>query len=163
MVTSHATNQVLRLAAGVQETLPFSGLNGPNGVAVDGAGNVIVSDELSDQVLELAASGVQVALPFEGLNQPQGLALDAAGDIFVANIGTNVVKKLPKAPAHPAVATPSPRTGSTSILKPGSHTASPRGSLGPTVTTLALWGLLLASIFGLMVGLIVLLVRGSGQ
>jgi serine/threonine protein kinase, bacterial len=35
--------------------LPFTGLNGPIGVAVDGAGNLYVADSGNNRVLKLAA------------------------------------------------------------------------------------------------------------
>ena len=45
-VTDCANDRVLKLAAGsaTQTVLPFTGLNGPSGVAVDTAGNLYVTD-----------------------------------------------------------------------------------------------------------------------
>ncbi|MGH3633026.1 MAG: protein kinase domain-containing protein, partial [Mycobacterium sp.] len=64
-------------AAPVQTVLPFSGLNEPNGMAVDSAGNVYVVDERNNRVLELAAgSTTQQTLPFTGLNGPLQVAVD---------------------------------------------------------------------------------------
>ena len=50
-------NRVLKLAAGssTQTVLPFTGLNGPRGVAVDTAGNVYVTDDGNNRVLKLPA------------------------------------------------------------------------------------------------------------
>jgi serine/threonine protein kinase, bacterial len=49
--------RVLELAAGssTQAVLPFTGLNGPDGVAVDTAGNVYVTDWGNNRVLKLPA------------------------------------------------------------------------------------------------------------
>ena len=82
-VTDTSNNRVLKLAAGsgTQTVLPFTGLNGPRGVAVDTAGDLYVTDDGNDRVLKLAAgSSTQTVLPFTGLNYPEGVAVDAAGD-----------------------------------------------------------------------------------
>ena len=53
--------------------LPFTGLNGPEGVAVDSAGDLYVTDHENNRVLKLAAgSSTQTVLPFTGLNRPRG-------------------------------------------------------------------------------------------
>ena len=57
-VTDGGNKQVLKLAAGssTPTVLPFTGLNGPGGVAVDTAGNVYVLDHSGfGQVVKLAA------------------------------------------------------------------------------------------------------------
>lgn len=50
-------NRVLKLPAGsaTQTELPFTGLNGPCGVAVDTAGDVYVNDADNNRVLKLPA------------------------------------------------------------------------------------------------------------
>jgi serine/threonine-protein kinase len=54
--------------------LPFTGLAQPEGVAVDTAGNVYVTDTGNNRVLRLAAgSSTQSVLPFTGLNDPDGV------------------------------------------------------------------------------------------
>ncbi len=54
-LTQGITDAVLRLA--VQATapteLPFTGLNGPSGVALDSAGDAYVADTLNNRVLKL--------------------------------------------------------------------------------------------------------------
>ena len=73
--------------------LPFTGLNGPSGVAVDGAGNVYVTDFRNNRVLKLAAdSSTPTVLPFTGLNHPFGVAVDGAGNLYVTDAGNRVVK-----------------------------------------------------------------------
>ena len=50
-------SNVVKLAAGssTQTVLPFAGLNQPTGVAVDGAGNLYVTDFQNNRVVKLPA------------------------------------------------------------------------------------------------------------
>ncbi|OBA73659.1 hypothetical protein A5641_04700 [Mycobacterium sp. 1554424.7] len=86
-----------------QYALPFTGLRSPHGVAVDGAGNVYVSDTHTNRVLKLAAgSSTQTVLPFTGLDLCSntidaslgGVAVDAAGNVYVSDTCHNRVLKL---------------------------------------------------------------------
>lgn len=77
------------------EVLPFTGLTGPEGVAVDASGSVYVSNVDNDRVLKLEAGSTnQTALPFTGLKEPYGLALDADGAVYVADTDSDRVLKL---------------------------------------------------------------------
>lgn len=75
--------------------LPLTGLNGPGGVAVDGAGNVYVADAGNSRVLELAAdANGPTVLPFSGLGKPSGVAVNASRAVYVTCAGNNPVLKL---------------------------------------------------------------------
>jgi streptogramin lyase len=77
-----------------QQTLGFSGLIGPRGVAVDGLGDVFVLS--TNQVVELRVDGSQATLPFTGLSTfPYGVAVDGSGDVFVTDEANNRVVELP--------------------------------------------------------------------
>jgi hypothetical protein len=84
---------------GAQITLPFSGLNGAQGIAADSAGDVFIDDAGNGVVLELpkAATGYgpQITLPLSGLNNPAGVAVDGIGNVFVADDNNNRVVELP--------------------------------------------------------------------
>jgi serine/threonine-protein kinase len=56
-ITNTGNNRVLKLPAGVTAPteLPFTGLNGPRGVAVDTAGTVYITDTGNNRVLKLPA------------------------------------------------------------------------------------------------------------
>ena len=82
----------------------FSGFSEPWGVAVDGAGNVFVTDAndtgqgtvyeiVADSTGHISGSSsvVQIAT---GFNQPQGLARDANGDLFLADTHNLAVKEI---------------------------------------------------------------------
>jgi sugar lactone lactonase YvrE len=83
--------------------LPFTGLRGPHGVAVDAAGNVYVTDSHTNRVSKLAAgSNTQTVLPFTGLDfgsnvidaATAGVAVDAAGNVYVTDHMHDRVVKL---------------------------------------------------------------------
>jgi serine/threonine-protein kinase len=66
------------------------------GVAVDTASNVYVTDYWNSRVLKLpAGSNTAVELPFTGLSHPEAVAVDTAGNVYVADYGNYRVLKLP--------------------------------------------------------------------
>ena len=73
--------------ANVQSVVPASGLNQPNGVAVDGAGDVFIADTGNNRVVEVRPDGTQTTVG-SGLNQPNGVAVDGSGDVFIADTST---------------------------------------------------------------------------
>ena len=81
--------------AGLQTTVPTSGLENPTFDAVDGAGNVFIVDHGSYKVVKVAPSGTQTTVPTSGLNNPNGIALDQSGDVFVADVVNNRVVEVP--------------------------------------------------------------------
>ena len=86
-----------------------SALRGPNGVAVDGLGNVYVADQTASRVLKVTPGGTlsifagtgSSALPTPGpatssaLVSPKGVAVDSAGNVYIADVGRVVVKVTP--------------------------------------------------------------------
>lgn len=84
-------------SASGQTVLPFTGIDfrlSPGGVALDAAGNVLVTSEgMFGRVVKLEpGSNSTSVLPFNGLYQPQGLAIDSAGAVYVADFDNRVVK-----------------------------------------------------------------------
>jgi serine/threonine-protein kinase len=76
--------------------LPFTGLTGPEGVAVDSAGSVYVSNVENDRVVKLAAGATtQTVLPFTSLKEPYGLAVDKDASVYVGDTDNDRVVKLP--------------------------------------------------------------------
>ena len=86
-------------------------LSNPSSVAIDGAGNIFISDSGNDAVRKLNVStgtlstvagtlgvagyaGDGAAATAATLNAPAGIALDSAGDIFIADSANNVIRRV---------------------------------------------------------------------
>jgi serine/threonine-protein kinase len=72
--------------APVPVPLPFTDLENPDGLAVDDAGNVYVSDGGHRRVLKLAPDSTTpevLPIPFADPSKPASLAVDAAGNVYV--------------------------------------------------------------------------------
>ncbi len=80
---------------GVQTTIGSTlSLNEPNGVAVDGLGDVLIADTLNKRVVDLPPNGVPTTVGAD-LNAPVGVAVDGVGDVFIVDNGNNQVVKVP--------------------------------------------------------------------
>ena len=84
-------------------------LSAPDGVAVDNAGNVYISDLLNNRVRMVSPSGIITTYAGNGLSgfsgdggpatsaalsQPAGLAVDASGNLYIADSNNSVVRKV---------------------------------------------------------------------
>jgi serine/threonine-protein kinase len=91
-MTSAISHQRSRHGDFHQTTLPFVGLNEPEGVSVDMGGTVYIADTLNNRVLALSAgSTAPVVLPFNGLNHPTGVTADNTGTVYVTDAGNKRV------------------------------------------------------------------------
>ena len=72
-------------------TLVSSGLSGPQGVAVDGAGNVYIAD--GHAIKEWNAITQQVITLVSGLNLATGVAVDGSGNVTLADPGNSQIEK----------------------------------------------------------------------
>ena len=70
-----------------------SGFDGPNGVAVDAAGDVFVADTGNSAVTEVLPNG-SMKPKGSGFLGPLGAAVDATGDVFVADTGHSAVTEV---------------------------------------------------------------------
>jgi hypothetical protein len=71
-----------------------TGLNDPEGVAVEGSGNVFIGDTGNNRVVEVPVGGGAEFEVGSGLNAPIQVSLNAFDDLFIADLGTNQVLEL---------------------------------------------------------------------
>jgi len=84
--------------AGVQTTVPASGLHFPDGVAVDGAGDVFIADSGHNRVVKLPAGCTNTTCQTtmgSGVVSSFGVAVDGAGDVFLSDPVNSRVVEVP--------------------------------------------------------------------
>jgi streptogramin lyase len=74
--------------------LAISGLSDPQGVAVDGQGNVYIADTGNNAIKQWSAGAPPAAtIIASGLSNPAGVAVDQHGNVFFANSGNNAIEE----------------------------------------------------------------------
>jgi sugar lactone lactonase YvrE len=113
----------------------------PKGIAVDGIGNIFVSDNANSTIREILPSGAVITVAgsvhdageLDGtgsaslFNFPQGLALDSQGNLFIADSDNNAIRKgvtngVPSIGAAPLSQTVN--AGSAAVFSVGASSAS---------------------------------------
>lgn len=103
-VSTLAGNATAGYADGLAASARF---NGPQGVAVDGAGVVYVADTGNNRVRRIASDGLVTTLAGDGtpgfangagaqarFNAPRGVAVDNFGNVYVADSGNSSVRRI---------------------------------------------------------------------
>jgi streptogramin lyase len=100
------TVHVVKSAAGATTptVLPFKGIDGIGGIAVDATGSVYVADADQKRVLKLAVgSDTPTELPFPDVDDTGDVAVDGAGNVYLVDGGRNRVLKLAAGSDTPTV------------------------------------------------------------
>ena len=89
----------LAFSPAVQTTVGTA-LNRPQGVFVDGFGNVYIANTTGDSIIKVTSAGVQSTIPITGLtpatlSNPGGLAVDGVGNVYIADYSNSRVVKAP--------------------------------------------------------------------
>lgn len=116
-------------------TATASALNVPQGVAVDGSGDVYIADTANNDVEEIAGGQLTIVAgsslgtqgtPTAGpaansdLNHPTGLAVDGNGNLYIADTGNDEIEKVTEGGTLSVFA----GTGTANFPTPGPATAS---------------------------------------
>jgi len=115
--------------------------NQPIGVAVDGAGNVYVTDSGNNTIRKITSTGVVTTLAgFAGMtgsvngtgtnalfNQPQGIAVDTATNLYVADYGNHTIRLISPALAVTTLAGLPGVSGSTNATGTNALFYQPQG------------------------------------
>jgi hypothetical protein len=76
-------------------TYTGGGMNAPQGITVDGSGNVWVANAGNNTVTELSSTGAPVAgSPYSGFSVPYAIAIDSTGNAWVANNGNSTLAEI---------------------------------------------------------------------
>jgi len=97
MYVSYPTmNEVVKLDLGTGGVLGAftSGLNGPEGMAFDKAGNLFVANFNDGTIMKFTPGGVSSVFAQTGSWGIYGLAFDAAGNLYAADCNFNTIEKI---------------------------------------------------------------------
>ena len=83
-VADYGSGNIYEFTPGGAQSTFASGLNYPDGLAFNSAGDLFEADHGSGNIYEFTPGGAQSTFA-SGLNSPVGLAFDSAGDLFVAD------------------------------------------------------------------------------
>lgn len=84
----------MTFGGGAQKTVG-SGFNQPSGMALDGAGDLFVTDTFNNRVVKITANGGSQTVVGVGLALPAGIAIDGLGNLYVSEVGTGEVVAIP--------------------------------------------------------------------
>ena len=80
--------------ASTQNVVPTNGLSDNLGLAVDGSGNVFITDSFNNRVVEVTPAGVQTTV-VSTVTSPFGVAVDGSGDLFITADRSEVIEVSP--------------------------------------------------------------------
>jgi uncharacterized repeat protein (TIGR03803 family) len=97
------SGRILEFTPAGVESVFFSGLNEPTGLAFDASSNLYVSTFANGTITEITPAGI--ASPFAlGLSKPWGVAFDSGGNLYVAASGSGQILKFTPAGVQSTIA-----------------------------------------------------------
>ena len=117
---------------------PATGLDAPEGLTIDGAGNLLVANTFGESLTEYSTTGNGDPAPPRviagadtGLDFPDGVDVDSQGNIYVSNQLSNTVKGLAPGASGDAVPESTISGAATGLSSPGPLAVSPPLSVLP--------------------------------
>jgi streptogramin lyase len=115
--------------------------NSPEGLIVDGSGNVYVADTGNDTIRQITAAGVVTTVAGSALaagstdgtggaarfNGPQGIVIDKSGNLYVADTGNDTIRKISSGGVVTTLAGTAGVTGATDATGAAAQFDGPRG------------------------------------
>jgi len=92
-VSNTSAGTITQIAPNGNMSIFASGLNSPEGLAFDSAGNLFVADAGDGTISEIGSSG-NVSTFMSGLNSPAALAFDPDGNLYVETLGDQTISKI---------------------------------------------------------------------
>jgi uncharacterized protein (TIGR03437 family) len=122
-------------AGSVVSPSPYAFLDEVTGVAIDGAGNLFISDHQNSRIIVITPGGVASVLSIAGLapalGYPTGLALDGAGNLYISDYTIGRVVEVSS-----LVVSGSASTGIGTVIGTGSYTTTAQGITGVAVDSM---------------------------
>ena len=113
-ISDDDNGQIVEVAANGGNISTIGGISSPEGLALDGAGDLFVAAAgATDEVIEFPAgctninSCASVAYNPGGNSSPADVAVDAVGDLFIADVGLHEVVEIPAGGGTQTVVYPS--------------------------------------------------------
>lgn len=103
-VSDDANQSIVEITPGGVKSTFASGLNDPQGLAFNSAGDLFVADSGSGNIYEFTRDGARTNFA-SGLAQPGALAFDNAGNLYVAAVGVGNICKFTPAGVQSTFAT----------------------------------------------------------
>ncbi|MGB8262165.1 MAG: chitobiase/beta-hexosaminidase C-terminal domain-containing protein, partial [Terracidiphilus sp.] len=130
-------NNIVKITTGGSKTnIPAAGFNSPYdpySMAVDGAGNIYLTDDSKNRLAKITPAGVKSTVSTMGpLDAPEGVAVDSSGNIYVCDSSNNRVLVIRPGVSTGALNFESVPVGSTSAPQTINATFWSEGTLGPS-------------------------------
>ena len=94
---NYTGNTVVKFTpGGVGSLFASTGLNAPEGLAFDIAGNLYAANQIGGTIEKFSPTGTDLGVFVDsssGLSAPTGLAFDSAGNLFVANSNRSTIEE----------------------------------------------------------------------